>query len=170
MFFFPVATSIEKVACWTFLCAIWWFYNSKDIAISTTLFSDTCQVAYISCGTMYAHKFDMDMVRAKAFIHSNHIRKPRTLATMRDQREAKKIKLLETRYNKLPPVDEIVCCTKNCIDKAIPVSSVRQELRDQFFLFETDCQRKQWMKETFLFGFIDEDDSDLKQFNYQTKP
>jgi hypothetical protein len=52
------------------------------------------------------------------------------------------------------------------MDAAIPSYHRRQQLRDKYFNFKSDVDRKQWMKHTFLFGFQDDDDVELKQFNY----
>ena len=66
----------------------------------------------------------------------------------------------------LAPVESICCCHKQCMDAAIPSYHRRQQLRDEYFNFKNDVDRKQWLKDTFLFGFQDDDDVELKQFNY----
>jgi hypothetical protein len=116
---------------------------------------------------MLSYNFNYDMVRAKPFLSSNKQRKPRTLVDVKRQADQKKLKLMEQRYNKLIDVDEIVCCGRNCLERAVPNDEVKQSLRDEYFDLRDDCQRKQWLKDVFLFGFVDEDDYFLKQFNFQ---
>jgi len=70
----------------------------------------------------------------------------------------------------LAPVESISCCHKECIDAAIPNYHRRQQLRDEYFNQNSDVDRKQWIKDTFLFGFQDDDDVELKQFNYLDAP
>ena len=39
------------------------------------------------------------------------------------------------------------------MDSALPSFARRQQLRDEYFSFHTDVDRKQFIKDTFLFGF-----------------
>ena len=52
------------------------------------------------------------------------------------------------------------------MDAANPSYHHRQQLHDKFFNFNSDIDRKQWLKGTFLFGFQDDDDVELKKCNY----
>ena len=66
----------------------------------------------------------------------------------------------------MPVVEVIRCCSNRCISHDLPNVEMRQQMRDEYFSYKSDCDCKQWLKDTFLFGFIDEDDVEVKQFHY----
>jgi hypothetical protein len=129
----------------------------RNFGSLNTLPSEPCQVFVPNC-EMMSLNFNYYMVRAKPFLTSNKQRKPRTLVDLKRQADQKKPKHLEERYHKLTDVDEIVCCGRNCLERAVPNDEVKQSLRDEYFDLRDDCQRKQWLKDVFLFGFVDGDD------------
>ena len=93
----------------------------------------------------------------------------KTLVDQVNSKLAKRAKLINDRRGKMPHVEEINCCHKNCIGKAIPSLEKRSQLRDEYFSCKSDCDRKQWLTDTFLFDFDDADDVEVKVFHYMER-
>ena len=115
------------------------FYNTPYFNTYCILYQSSPNSIHMSLSKLMGCRFNPVVPRQER-------RGRKTLADVSNSKYAKRAKLIDERRSNMPAVEAICCCSNGCISHAIPNVEKRQQMRDEYFSYKSDCNCKQWLK------------------------